>query len=127
MFAAAQDVHDGDIRDEDAGAWRAPPGGAPGGAVVDGVAGWWSVCRGGGFLADGGAGGGFVHNGFCGGVGGQERGDREPVDGPGQAAGLTVDGADGVVGEQGVGPAGVLEVAANVPAGFLGGEGRAGM
>jgi hypothetical protein len=48
---------------------------------------WWSVCRGGGFLADGGAGGRFVDDGLAGGAGGQERGDGEPVDGPGQVAG----------------------------------------
>jgi hypothetical protein len=95
--------------------------------VVDGVARWWSVCRGGGFLADGGAGGGFVGDGLAGGAGGQERGDGEPVDGAGQAAGVGVDGADGVVGEQGVGPAGVLEVPPDVPAGFGGGSAGAGM
>ena len=77
---------------------KIPPGGVPGGVVVDMVAAWWSVCRGGGFLADGGAGGGFVDDGLAGGVGGEQRGDGEPVDGPGQAAGLAVDGADRVVG-----------------------------
>ena len=81
---------------------------------MDGVARWWSVCRGGGFLADGGAGGGFVGDGLAGGAGGQERGDGEPVNGAGQAAGVGVDGADGVAGEQGVGPAGVLDVPPDV-------------
>src|SRR6266702_1749613 len=65
-----------------------------------------------------GAGGGLVDDGLAGGVGREQGGDGEPVDGAGQAAGLGVDGVDGVVGEQGVGPAGVLEVAADVPAGF---------
>lgn len=126
LFAVAQDVHDGDAGDEDAGAWRAPPGGAPGGVVVDGVAPWWSVCRGGGFLADGGAGGGFIDDALAGCVGGQERGDGEPVDGPGQAAGLAVDDADGAVGEQGVGPADQRQVRPQVPAGFAGAEGGGG-
>src|SRR6266567_511567 len=97
VFAVAQDVHDGGIQDEDGGARGAPPGGGRAGLLVDTVAAWWSVCRGGGFLADGGAGGGFVHDVLACGVGRQERGDREPVDGAGQAAGLAVDGADGVV------------------------------
>jgi hypothetical protein len=65
----------------------------------DGVTSWWSVCRGGGFLVDGGACGGFVDDGLACGAGGQERGDREPVDGAGQAAGVGVDGADGIVGK----------------------------
>jgi hypothetical protein len=39
-----------------------------------------------------------------------------------QAAGVGMDGADGVVGEQRVGAAGVLEVAPDVPAGFGRGE-----
>jgi hypothetical protein len=38
LFAAAQDVHDGDIQCEDAEAWRTPPGGVLGGVVVDLVA-----------------------------------------------------------------------------------------
>ena len=92
--------------------------------MVDGVAPWWSVCRGGGVLADGGASGGLIDDGLAGGAGGQQCGDREPVDGPGQAAGLAVDGADGIIGEKGVGPAGVLEVPADVPAGF--GRGKRG-
>src|SRR5258708_1175652 len=70
----------------------APAGGGRGGLVVDGVGRWWSVCRG-GVLADGGASGGLVGDGLAGGAGGQQCGDREPVDGPGQAAGLAVDGA----------------------------------
>ncbi len=75
---------------------KTPLGGVPGGVVVDEAAAWWSACRGGGFLADGGAGGGFVDDGLAGGVGGEQGGDGEPVDGAGQAAGLAVDGADGV-------------------------------
>ncbi len=100
MFAVAQDVRDGDVHGGDAGAWRTPPGGVPGGVVVDVVAAWWSVCRG-GFLADGGAGGGFVGDGLAGSVGGEQRGDGEPVDGTGQAASVAVDDADGVVGYPG--------------------------
>src|SRR5260370_25869497 len=97
------------------------PAGLRAGLLVDMVAAWWSVCRG-GFLADGGAGGGLIHDGLAGGVGGEQRGDGEPVDGAGQAAGLAVDDVDGVVGEQGVGPAGVLDVPPDLPAGFLGAQ-----
>ncbi len=86
---------------------------------MDWVAAWWSVCRGGGFLADGGAGGGFVDDGLACAVGREQRAGRQLVDGAGQAAGVAVDEADGVVGEQGVGPAGVFEVSPDVPAGFL--------
>jgi hypothetical protein len=72
----------------------------PGGVLVDKVAAWWSVCRG-CFFADGGVGGGFVDDRLAGGVGREQRGDREPVDGPGQAAGVAVNDADGVVGNPG--------------------------
>src|SRR5262245_54804718 len=68
------------------GGWKAPPAGA-GRGLVDAVAGWWSVWRG-GFLGDGGAGGGFVDDGLAGRAGGEQCGDGEPVDRPGQAAGL---------------------------------------
>ena len=64
------------------------------GLVVDGVSWWWSVCRGGGLLADGGAGGRIVGDGLAGGACGHERGYGEPVDGAGQAAGVGVDGAE---------------------------------
>src|SRR6266496_4245051 len=40
----------------------------------------------------------------------------------GQAAGLAVDDADGVIGEEGVGPACVLDVPADVPVGLRRGE-----
>src|SRR6266567_6557980 len=92
LFAVAQDVHDGDGHGGDGGGVENPAWRVPGGVVVDEVAAWWSVCRG-GFLADGGAGGGLVDDGLAGCVGGEQRGDGEPVDGPGQAAGLAVDGA----------------------------------
>ena len=86
----------------------------------------WSVCRGGGLFGDGGAGGGFVGDGLAGCACCQERGDREPVDAAGQAAGVGVDGADGVVGEQGVRAAGHRQVGAQVAAGLGGGEGGRG-
>jgi len=121
LFAVAQDVHDGDGHGGDGGGVENPAWRVPGGVVVDEVAAWWSVCRG-GFLADGGAGGGLVDDGLAGCVGGEQRGDGEPVDGPGQAAGLAVDGADGVIAEEGVGPAGLGQVRPQVPAGFLQGE-----
>ena len=93
--------------------WRAGRG------LVDLVAAWWSVCRGGGVLGDGGTGGGFVDDRLSAGVGGEQRGDGQPVDGPGQAAGLGVDDADRIIGEKSVGPAGVLEVPADVAVGFV--------
>ena len=90
---------------------------------------WWTGWRGGGQSVAAAASslmavraGGFV-DGLAGSAGGQERGDGEPVDGAGQAAGVGVDGVDGVVGEQGVGSAGVLKVAADVSGGFSGGAG----
>ena len=126
VFAVAQDVHDGDAVAGVAGAWKAPPGWVPGGAVVDAVSGWWSVWRG-GFFGDGGAGGGFVDDGFAGGAGGEQGGDGQPVDRAGQAAGVAVDDAHGVVGEQGVGPARLLRWRADVPVGLGGGERGAGM
>jgi hypothetical protein len=82
---------------------------------------WWKVCR--GLLGDGGAGGGFVGDGLAGGVGGEQGVDGQPVDGAGQAAGVGVDGADGVVGEERVGAVGVLEVPPDVSLGFGGGQG----
>jgi len=67
--------------------------------VVVGVAlvGWLV----GGDLGDGGAGGGFVDDGFVGGVGGDEGLDGEVVDRSGVAAAGLVDQCGGVVGEQG--------------------------
>jgi len=90
-----------------------PAGRVPGGVLVAGVSWWQSVCR--GLLGDGGAGGGFVGDGLAGGVGGEQGGDGEPVDGAGHPAGVAVDGADRVVGEEGVGPAGQRQVGAEVP------------
>jgi hypothetical protein len=74
LFAVAQDVHDGDADGKDAQV-----------LVVDVVSAWWSVCRC-GFLADRGAAVGFVDDGLVGCAGGQQRGDGEPVVGPGQAS-----------------------------------------
>src|SRR5205807_10300510 len=77
-------------------------------------------------LGDGGAGGGFVGDGFPGGAGGEQCGCRQAVDRAGQAAGVGVDDADGVVGEEGVGPAGERQVGAEVAVGLGGGDGRGG-
>src|SRR5260370_41566371 len=96
----------------------------PGGVLVEGGAAWWSVWR--RVLGDRGAGGGFIDDGLGGGVGGEQGGDGEPVDGAGQAAGVAVDGADRVVGEQGVGPPGQRQVTAEAPAGTGGGQGACG-
>ena len=94
----------------------------PGGAGVVEVSLWWSVCRVGGFLGDGGAGGFLVGDGLVLGAGGEQRGDGEAVDGAGHAAGVAVDDADGVVGEEGVGAAGVGEVGPDIAVGLGGGE-----
>jgi hypothetical protein len=51
-----------------------------------------SVCR--DDLGDGGAHGGVVDDGLAGGAGGDERGEREAVDGSGFAAGGVVDLGD---------------------------------
>ena len=124
VLADIQDVYLGDVRGgrrrgEDSPAWR-----VPGGAVVDVVSWWWSVCRVGGFLGDGGAGGLLVGDGLVLGAGGEERGDGEAVDGAGDAAGVRVDDADGIIGEQGVGAAGVGEVRPDVAVGLGGGDRR---
>ena len=96
LFAVAQDVHDGDVRRGDGWGVKSPAWRLPGGAVVDRMAAWWSVCRG-GFFADGGAGGGFVDDGFPCRAGSQQRGDGEPVDRAGQASCLIVDDAHGII------------------------------
>jgi hypothetical protein len=75
---------------------KLPAGLGAGRGFGDGVARSWSVCRG-GFLADRGAGGGFVDDGLAGGAGGQQRGDGEPVDRPGQSSCLAVDDADRIL------------------------------
>ena len=84
------------IQDEDVGViavsmcgceLKAPPAGA-GGALVCGVAWWWSVCR---DLGDGGAGALLVDDVLAFGHGGDEGLGGEVVDGPGQAAGGVVD------------------------------------
>lgn len=73
---------DGVIVGEDVGAWKGPAGWDSGGALVCVVAAWWSVCR---DLGGGGAGAGFVDDGFAAGVGGDEGLDGEVVDGPVEA------------------------------------------
>ena len=102
---------------------------APPGRVRAGL--WWAGCRCGGqgvadggscVLGDGGAGAGFVDEVFAGGAGGDERGDRQPVHAARFAAAGLVDQRDGVVGEQGVGAAGELDVVVDVVGGFLAGH-----
>ena len=78
-----------------------------------------------GNFGDGGAGGLLVDDGFAGGVGGDEGLEGEVVDGAGVAAGSCVDQGGGVVTEQGVGPAGELEVVTDVAAGLGAGNGGA--
>src|SRR5260370_4819119 len=121
-----QDVHLGDVHGGVGRGENGPAGRVPGGAVVDVVSPWWSVCRVGGFLGDGGAGGFLVGDGLVLGAGGEQRGAREAVDGAGHAAGAGVDDADGVVGEEGVGAAGVGRVRPDVPVGLGRGEGGDG-
>ena len=88
----------GVVDGEDVGAGKGPAGGVSGGALVCVLAVWWSVC---GDLGGRGAGAGFVHDGLAVGVGGDERLDREVVDGSGQAAAGGVDQGDGVVADSG--------------------------
>src|SRR6266700_3405564 len=97
LFPAVHGVHEGDVQDGYVAAWGTPPGGVPGGVSVARVSWWWSVCR--GLFGDGGAGGGFVGDGLAGGVGGEQGGDGEPVDGAGHAAGVGVDRPDCVIAE----------------------------
>ena len=82
------------------------------------VSGWCSFCR---YFRHGGARGGFVGDGFAGGVCGEQGGDGEVVDGAGVAAAGLVDQRGGVVGEQCVGAPGEGEVVAQVAVCFLGG------
>src|SRR5659263_452507 len=81
------------------------------------VAWWWSFCR---DLGDGGPGGGFVHDGFAGGVRGDEGLDGEVVDRAGDAAADLVDQGDRVVGEQCVRAPGQGEVVGEVAFGLGG-------
>src|SRR3989440_1347301 len=80
-----------------------------------------------GDFGDGGAGGALVDDGFAGGVGGDEGLEGEVVDGAGVAAGGGVDEGAGVVAEQGVGPAGELEVVGDVAGGLGAGHGWHGV
>src|SRR5260221_11488719 len=80
-----------------------------------------SFCR---RLGGGGACGGFVGDGLARGERGEEGCDGEVVDGSRVAAGCLVDQRGGVVGEQGVGPAGEGEVVLEVAGGL--GDGHAG-
>jgi hypothetical protein len=73
------------------------------------VSGWCSFCR---DLGDGGACGGFVDDGLIRGERGDEGLDGEVVDRSGVAAAGLVDQRGGVVGGQGVGAAGQVEVVA---------------
>src|SRR5258708_7109398 len=80
-----------------------------------------SFCR---DFRHGGARGGLIDDGVAGGERGDECGDGEVVDGAGVAAAGLVDQGGGVVGVEGVGPAGEGEVVAQVAGGFL--QGHAG-
>lgn len=106
------------------GVERAPPAGF-GGAIVFVVSGWWSVCR--GEFGRGGAGAGFVHDGFAVGVGGEEGMDGQVVDRSRVAAAGVVDEGDRVVGEQGIASADELEVVADVAGGLGCGEAAHGV
>jgi hypothetical protein len=78
-------------------------------------------CSFGGDFGDGGAGGGFVDDGFVGGEGCDEGLDGEVVDGAGVAAAGLVDQGGGVVGEQGVGACTVPKLDASLlTRGFVG-------
>ena len=81
-----------------------------------GVSGWCSVCR---DFGDGGAGGGFVNDGFVCGERGDEGLQGEVVDAARVAAAGLVHKGRGVVGEQGVVPPGEGQVVAQVAAGLL--------
>jgi hypothetical protein len=76
---------------------------------------WWSFC---GDLGDGGSRAGFVDDGLAVGVGGDQGLDGKVVDGSGDASTDLVDQRHGVVGEQGVGAAGELEVMGKVGLGL---------
>jgi hypothetical protein len=93
------------------GAWESPAGRWRAGLSLvwcRGLSAWCrSVVK---DLGDGGAGGGFVDEGFVGGEGGDEGLQGEVVDRAGVAAGGVVDQGGGVVGEQGVGAAGQGQV-----------------
>src|SRR6266702_6337135 len=73
-------------------------------------------------LADGSAGGGLVGDVLASGVGRDQRGDGQVVDGAGLAAGGLVDLGDGVVAEQVTVAAGELQVVADVGGGLLSGH-----
>jgi hypothetical protein len=66
-------------------------------------------------LGNGGAGAGRVDEALAGDAGGDERGDRQPVDAAGVCLSWLGGSSDGVLGEQRVGAAGESEVAADVP------------
>jgi len=116
-------IHDEDagvVHGEDCAGVRRPRRRGAGGAVVCGVAWWWSVCR---DLVHGGAGGLLVGDVLaCGHGCGQGLGG-DVVHGPGQAAGSVVYEDHGVVADDGAGPAGVLQVMGDVCGCLLGGHG----
>src|SRR6266516_2235054 len=98
---------------------KAPPGGCRRGLVFKLSLGC-SFCR--DDLGDGGSGGGFVDDLLVCGEGGDKGGDGEVVDGAGFAAAGVMDQGEGVVGEQGVGASGDLQVVADVAGGLLAGH-----
>jgi hypothetical protein len=75
-----------------------------------------------GGFGDGGAGAGFIDDGFVVGAGGEQGGEAEVVDGAGFAAAVGVDEGDGVVAEEGVAASGDGEVVADVAGGFVSGH-----
>ena len=81
VLAAAENVHLGDVRGGHERGEICPVRRLPGGAVVDVVSLWWSVCRGCGVLGDGGAGGLLIGDGLVLGAGGEQCGDGEAVAG----------------------------------------------
>src|SRR3984957_4455153 len=95
-----------------------------GGAVGCVGAGGGSVCR---DFGDGGAGALLIDDGLAAGPGGDQGLGGEVVDGAGQASGGVVDEGGGVVAEDGVGPAGELDVMGDVCGGLLGGHGGHGV
>jgi hypothetical protein len=124
LLAVVQNVYLDDVRGGYGRGEISPVRRLPGGAGVDAVSFWWSVCRGCGVLSDGGAGGLLVGDGLAVGAGGEQRGDGEAVDGAGHAAGVGVDDADSVVGEKRVAASGLGEVRPDVAVGLGGSDGR---
>src|SRR6266542_6654973 len=98
MLAAVDLEDDGVIGVGDGSGMGKPRRVGSGGALVFVLSRWWSVCR--GEFGDGGAGAGFVDDGFSVGEGGEEGVDGDVVDDAGVAAAGLVDEGDRVVGER---------------------------